>query len=41
MSTTDAKYIVVIEAIKETIWLKDIIKELGVEQDQIIVFCDN
>ena len=41
LSTTKAKYIVVIEVIKEAIWLKGIIKELGIEQDQIVVFCDN
>ena len=41
LSTTKVEYIVVTEAIKEEIWLKGIIKELGIEQDQIIVFCDN
>ena len=41
LSTTKAEYIVVIEAIKEAIWLKGIIKELEIEQDQIVVFFDN
>ena len=41
LATTKAEYIAITEAIKEAIWLKGIIKELGIEQDQIMVFCDN
>ena len=41
LSTTEAEYIVVTEAIKAAIWLKWIIKELEIEQDLIMVFCDN
>ena len=33
LSTTEADYIAMTEAIKEAIWLKGIIKELGIKQD--------
>ena len=41
LSTTETKYVAMTEEIKETILLKGIIKELGIEQDWIIVLCDN
>ncbi|PON45263.1 LOW QUALITY PROTEIN: Ribonuclease H-like domain containing protein [Trema orientale] len=41
LSTTKAEYIAIIEAIKEALWLKRIITELGVQEDQVIVYCDN
>ena len=41
LSTTEAEYIAVTEAVKETIWLQGILGELGVHQQKVIVFSDN
>ena len=41
LSTTDAKYMTATEAIKEAIWLKDLLGDLGVIQKNIAVFYDN
>ncbi|KAE8716394.1 hypothetical protein F3Y22_tig00110121pilonHSYRG00025 [Hibiscus syriacus] len=41
LSTTEAEYIAVTEAIKEVIWLKGLDEELGILQKVVIVFCDN
>lgn len=41
LSTTEAEYIAVTEAIKEALWLKGIISELGLKQEQVVVHCDN
>ncbi|XP_073137926.1 secreted RxLR effector protein 161-like [Henckelia pumila] len=41
LSTTEAEYIAVSEAIKEAIWLKGMLGELGIDQRKITIFCDN
>ena len=41
ISTTEAEYLVVIEACKELIWLKGLMKELGKEQEDCILFSNN
>ncbi|KAH9685181.1 Integrase catalytic domain-containing protein [Citrus sinensis] len=40
LSTTEAEY-TTIEAIKEAIWLKGMLKELGVEQKSMVIHCDS
>ncbi|KAH9656702.1 hypothetical protein KPL70_022787 [Citrus sinensis] len=40
-STTEAEYTVAAEAIKEAIWLRGMVVELGYEQKQLLVHCDN
>lgn len=41
LSTTEAEYIGITEAVKEALWLKGLINELGFIQENINVFCDN
>jgi transposase InsO family protein len=41
LSTTEAEYMALTEAAKEGIWLKGLINDLGVHQDQAIVYCDS
>ncbi|KAH9782717.1 Integrase catalytic domain-containing protein [Citrus sinensis] len=41
LSTTEAEYMAATEAVKETIWLKGLLGDLGVIQENIAVFCDN
>ncbi|KAH9699088.1 Integrase catalytic domain-containing protein [Citrus sinensis] len=41
LSTTEAEYMAATEAVKEAIWLKGLLGDLGVIQDNIAVFCDN
>ena len=41
LSTTEAEYIVVTEARKEIVWIKAFFKELGLEQDKCVVFCNS
>ncbi|KAH9733924.1 retrovirus-related pol polyprotein from transposon TNT 1-94-like protein [Citrus sinensis] len=41
LSTTEAKYMAATEAVKEAIWLKGLLGDLGVIQENIAVFCDN
>ena len=41
LSTTEAEYIALTEAIKEALWLLGLVKELKVGQDKVVVFCDN
>lgn len=41
LSTTKAEYATATEAIKEAIWLKGIVTELGHEQKQLTIFSDN
>nr|GEW97826.1 retrovirus-related Pol polyprotein from transposon TNT 1-94 [Tanacetum cinerariifolium] len=40
MLTTEAEYVVV-EANKEAVWLKMLLKEFGYKQEKITLFCDN
>ncbi|KAH9770981.1 hypothetical protein KPL71_012549 [Citrus sinensis] len=41
LSTTEAKYTAAADAIKEAIWLKGMVTDLGYEQRQITVHCDS
>ncbi|KAH9699706.1 hypothetical protein KPL71_024470 [Citrus sinensis] len=41
LSTTEVKYMATTKAVKEAIWLKDLLGDLGVIQENIVVFCDN
>lgn len=41
LSTTEAEYIVATEAVKEDLWLKGLIGELGVKQKAITINCDS
>lgn len=40
LSTTKVEYIAAIEAFKEFIWMKDLLKELGVTQKKYLFYCD-
>ncbi|KAL0325351.1 UNVERIFIED_CONTAM: Retrovirus-related Pol polyprotein from transposon TNT 1-94 [Sesamum radiatum] len=43
-STTEAEYIVASEAVKETVWMKNYIQELGVVPsivEPVVILCDN
>ena len=41
LSTTEAEYIAATEGVKEAMWLKGLIGELGIVQDKVEVFYDN
>lgn len=41
LSTIEAEYIAATEAVKEALWLKGLINELGIQQDTVKVYCDN
>ena len=41
LSTTEAEYIVVAETFKEMLWMKKFFNELGHDQDDYVVNCDN
>ena len=41
LSTTKAKYMAVTEAIKEAIWLHGLVKDLGIYQEHVSIFCDS
>ena len=41
LSTTEAEYIALTEAIKEALWLKGIARELKLQEQIITVHCDN
>lgn len=41
LSTTEAEYIAAVEASKEMLWLKRFLQELGLQQEEYIVFCDS
>lgn len=40
LSTTEAEYIALSEAVREGVWLKQFAEELGFPQDTVEVFCD-
>jgi ATP-binding cassette subfamily B (MDR/TAP) protein 1 len=41
LSTTEAEYIALTEGVKEGLWLKGILAELGVSQSCVDIFCDS
>ena len=41
LSTTEAEYTAATEAVKEALWMKGLIAELGVSQKTVDVFCDS
>jgi hypothetical protein len=41
LSTTEAEFISLTEAVKEAIWLHGFLGDLGIEQVDHVVFCDN
>ena len=41
LSTTEAKYLVAVEVVKEAIGLRGLVSDLGLQQDETVVFCDN
>ncbi|GJQ95243.1 zinc finger, CCHC-type containing protein, partial [Tanacetum coccineum] len=41
LSTTEAEYMALTEAVKEAIWLRGLLEELGVELNTMTVNCDN
>ncbi|GJX88198.1 hypothetical protein Tco_0340212 [Tanacetum coccineum] len=41
LSTTEAEYMALTEALKESIWLRGLLEELGVELNSVAVNCDN
>uniref|UniRef100_A0A2N9GRZ0 CCHC-type domain-containing protein n=1 Tax=Fagus sylvatica TaxID=28930 RepID=A0A2N9GRZ0_FAGSY len=41
MSTTEAEYMAVAEAAKEALWLKGLVKELGLNQGRVQMHCDS
>ncbi|GJS09472.1 retrotransposon protein, putative, ty1-copia subclass [Tanacetum coccineum] len=41
LSTTEAKYMALTEAVKEAIWLRGLLEELGVKLNTVAVNCDN
>ena len=41
LSTTEAEYIAATEGMKEAIWLRGLVSELGLQQDVLVIFCDS
>jgi hypothetical protein len=41
MSMTEAEYMVVAEATKEALWLIGLVKELGIQQVGVPLYCDS
>ena len=41
LSITEAEYMAVTEAVKEVIWLRGLVEDLGLHQGVTTVFCDN
>ena len=41
LSASEVEYMVVAEAIKEAIWLHELVSDLGVEQEHITIYCDS
>jgi len=41
LSTTEAGYIVTVEASKEALWLKELVETFGIIHDSIQVHCDS
>ena len=41
LSTKEAEYMVVVEADKEVIWMKDFIRGFGIGHEEFQLYCDN
>jgi hypothetical protein len=41
ISTTTAKYMVMVEAAKEALWLTGLVRELGIQQGEVPLYCDS
>jgi len=41
LSTTEAEYIAITEAVKEAIWLQELLDDLGIDQDLLKINCDS
>ncbi|XP_075102703.1 secreted RxLR effector protein 161-like [Nicotiana tabacum] len=41
LSTTEAEYMAITEAVKEAIWLQGLLRDLGIGQENITLFCDS
>ena len=41
LSTTEAEYISATEGVKEALWIRGLVNELGLTQDVLTVFCDS
>ena len=41
LSTTEAEYIALAEAVKEAIWPKGILNDFGVDQSSVTILCDS
>ena len=41
LSTTEAEYIALTEAVKEAIWIKELLREMGFEQEKVSIWCDS
>lgn len=41
LSIIEAEYTAAAEAVKESIWLRGMVTELGFKQEQVLVHCDN
>lgn len=41
LSSTEAEFVVAIEAVKESMWLKGLLNELWLKQRTMQIFCDN
>ena len=41
LSLTEVEYIAAIEAGKEILWMKSFFKELGLKEDEFVVYCDS
>lgn len=41
LSTTEAEYVALTEAVKESLWNQGLLKEMGFEQEKTPVWCDS
>ena len=41
LSTMEAEYMAVAEVVKEAIWLRGLVSDLGLQQGETVVFCDS